>query len=65
MRFRGRRSDLAVVVQNEIVSGEMFQESGMSASSASRSFPRIHWRYGGNERFVAALNLETPRFYRA
>jgi hypothetical protein len=65
MRFRGRRSDLAVVVENEIVLGEMLQESGMSASSASRSFRRIRWRYGGNGHFVAALILETHAFYRA
>jgi hypothetical protein len=65
MRFGGRRSDLAVVVENEIVLGEMLQESGMSASSASRSFPRIHGRYGGNEHFVAAMSLETPGFCRA
>jgi hypothetical protein len=65
MRFRGSRTDLAVVVENEIVFGKMLQESGMSASSASRAFPRIQWRYGGNGHFVAALILETHAFHRA
>jgi hypothetical protein len=41
MAFGGRRADLPVAVEEEIVVGEMLQESVVVASSASRSFLRI------------------------
>jgi hypothetical protein len=52
MTLGRRRPDLAVLVEKEVVFGEVLQESVMWASSAGRSCPRIYPKYGANGRFV-------------